>query len=465
MKTSRRSFLKSAGAAATALASPALGESGSSSPVNIVYLHSHDSGRYLSPYGYAVPTPNLMRLAREGVLFRQMYSAAPSCSPSRAALLTGQSPHQSGMLGLAHLGWSLHDYNQHIIHTLKQHGYTTILAGVQHVALDARIIGYDEILPGTHVSATDVAPHAAAYLRSNPKKPFFLDCGFFETHRDYPKPTDNADFILPPAPMPDNATTRYDMAAFHASARIMDNGIGLVLDTLEELGLAGNTLVISTTDHGIAFPDMKCDLRDTGTGVSFIMRGPGVFSRPGLCEALLSQVDVFPTLCDYLGIPRPGWLTGKSFLPILESKSAEINDAVFSELTYHAAYEPKRAVRTHRYKYIRRYDNRSREVLPNCDDGPSKSYWMREGWKQQDAVQPEELFDLVFDPNEHTNLAGEPSHATVLQEMRKRLDSQMTETNDPLLRGPVPLPPGGGAAPVDGDSPTEIMPPPPQLIY
>src|SRR5579875_2231831 len=215
MDTSRRSFVKSAGAAATALASPLRATAENAGPVNILYLHSHDSGRYLSPYGHAVPTPNVMRLARRGVLFRQMYSAAPSCSPSRAALLTGQTPHQSGMLGLAHLGWSLHDYKQHIIHTLGAHGYTSVLAGIQHVALDARVIGYDTILPGTHNSAVDVAPHAAAFIRSKPKQPFFLDCGFFETHREYPQPTDNADFILPPAPMPDNPTTRYDMAGFH----------------------------------------------------------------------------------------------------------------------------------------------------------------------------------------------------------------------------------------------------------
>ena len=462
MDQSRRNFLKSAGAV-SALAGPLQALAPPSGPVNIVYLHSHDSGRYLSPYGHAVPTPNLLRLAKRGILFRQMHSAAPSCSPSRAALLTGQTPHQSGMLGLAHLGWSLNDYKQHIIHTLGAHGYTSVLAGIQHIALDPKVIGYDQILPGTHQSALNVAPHAAAYIKSKPKEPFFLDCGFFETHREFPKPTDNADYILPPAPMPDNESTRYDMAGFHQSARILDNGVGMVLDALEEAGLADNTLVISTTDHGIAFPDMKCDLRDTGTGVSFIMRGPGVFSRPGVCEALLSQVDVFPTLCDYLGIPKPAWLTGKSFLPILEGKQPETNDAVFSELTYHAAYEPKRSVRTARYKYIHRFDGRTREVLPNCDDGPSKAYWMRQGWKTQAAVQEEELFDLVFDPNERTNLASDPTHAEVLREMRKRLHEHMSAAQDPLLAGPVPLAPGGRTAPVDADSPKAISPPPPRM--
>lgn len=463
MHHSRRSFLKSAGASASALAYPLRAPSDWSGPVNIVYLHSHDSGRYLSPYGHAVPTPNLLRLARGGLLFRKMYSAAPTCSPSRAALLTGQLPHQSGMLGLAHLGWSLNDYNQHIIHTLGAHGYTSVLAGIQHVAADPKVIGYDQILPGTHQSALDVAPHAAAYIRSHPKQPFFLDCGFFETHREFPTPKDNADYILPPAPMPDNISTRYDMAGFHQSARILDDGVGMVLDALDQTGIADRTLVISTTDHGIAFPDMKCNLRDTGIGVSFIMRGPGIFSRPGVCEAMLSHVDVFPTLCEYLGIAKPQWLMGKSFLPVLEGKIEEVNDAVFAEVTYHAAYEPKRAVRTRRHKYIRRFDGRTHEVLPNCDDGASKSYWMRSGWKQQAAVQEEEIFDLVFDPNERTNLASDPANAGVLQDLRRRLRENMEATRDPLLRGPVPLVQGGRTAPVDADSPKAIKPPAPKI--
>ncbi len=433
--------------------------------VNIVYLHSHDSGRYLRPYGHNIPTPNLLRLAKGGVLFRQMHCGAPSCSPSRAALLTGQTPHQSGMLGLAHLGWSLHDYKQHILHTLRSKGYYSVLAGLQHIAVDPKVIGFDEILPGTSKHAADVAPRAAAFLQSRPKAPFFLDCGFFETHREFPTPTDNADYILPPTPLPDNATTRYDMAGFHESARALDRGIGIVLDALDQAGLAQNTLVISTTDHGISFPDMKCDLRDTGTGVSFIMRGPGIFAQPRVCDALLSQTDVFPTVCDYLAIQKPQWLTGKSFLPVLEGKTEETNEAVFAEITYHAAYEPKRSVRTHRYKYIRRYDGRTTEVLPNCDDGPSKSFWLENGWKSEHLLQREELFDLIFDPNEHTNLAGHPDHSKALNEMRAHLDEWMTRTDDPLLKGPVPLAANGRIAPADADSPKAIMPPVPTVPY
>jgi N-sulfoglucosamine sulfohydrolase len=451
----RRGFLKAAGAALTTSFAPAQ-TAATSGPVNVIYLHSHDSGRYLSPYGHAVPSANLMRLARGGVVLRQMHTAAPTCSPSRAALLTGQSPHNAGMLGLAHLGWSLNDYHQHILYRLKQKGYYTVLAGLQHIAKDPHSIGYDEVYTEKDTTAANVAPKAVAFLKSKPRKPFFLDIGFFETHRDYPAPTDSTDYILPPPPIADTAQTRYDMAGFHQSARMMDRGVGMVLDALEEAALAENTLVISTTDHGISFPDMKCSLRDTGTAISCILRGPGPFKGPKSCDALLSNIDVYPTLCDYLGIEIPSWVQGKSFLPVLEGKQQEINNAVYSEVTYHASYEPKRAVRTRRYKYIRRYDGRTTTVLPNCDDGPSKSLWLQSGWKTAHLPQPEELYDLVFDAGEHNNLAHDPDHAEILGEMRGLLTDWMKRTEDPLLKGPVPLPSGGLTADVNAESPKHI---------
>ena len=454
--TTRRAFVKTvatASAAAVSRSAAGLGVGPSLLP-NIVYLHSHDSGRYLRPYGHNVPTPNLMRIATRGILFRRMHCAAPTCSASRSALLTGQSPHAAGMNGLAHLGWKLNNYNQHLLHSLReQKGYHTVLAGLQHIAVDPKVIGFDVILPGTHRLAADVADHTVEYLQRSPKQPFFLDCGFFETHRDYPAPTDNADYIQPPFPVPDNPSTRIDMAGFHQSARDMDKAVGRILDALEERGLRENTLIISTTDHGIAWPTMKANLSDTGIGVSFMMSGPGEFSKPGVCDSLLSHIDVFPTLCDYLGMTKPAWLTGRSFLPVVRGEAAEINDAVFAEVTYHAAYEPKRCVRTARYKYQRRYDGRTAYVLTNCDDGPAKSYWLREGWQNKPLLHQEELYDLVFDPAERTDLGRDPAHIATLQSMRKQLDDWMHRTDDPLLHGPVPVPPGGRSAPVDGISP------------
>ncbi len=119
---------------------------------------------------------------------------------------------------------------------------------------------------------------------------------------------------------------------------------------------------------------------------------------------MISQLDIYPTICELLNLERPGWLTGKSMMPVIRGDAKEINDQVFGEVTYHAAYEPKRAIRTHRYKYIRHFGGRTTPVLPNCDDGPSKSLWLSYDWKNQPVVE-ERLYDLVFDPLEHNNLA------------------------------------------------------------
>ena len=176
-----------------------------------------------------------------------------------------------------------------------------------------------------------------------------------------------------------------------------------------------------------------------------ILHGPGVFSKPAVCDAMLSNVDLFPTLCEYLQIEKPAWLEGKSFLGVLEGRQKSIHDAVFSEVNFHAAYEPKRSVRTERYKYIRHFDGRRKAVLVNCDNGPSKTFWLQQGWQRQPLLadtQGEELYDLVFDPAERTNLAANAGAQDILREMRGKLEEWMKRTDDPLLQGPIPVPPG-----------------------
>jgi N-sulfoglucosamine sulfohydrolase len=423
---------------------------------NILYLHSHDTGRFIQPYGHPIPTPNLQRLAEEGVLFRQAFCAAPTCSPSRASLLTGQCAHSSGMLGLAHRGFRLNDYSQHLVHTLRAAGYASTQIGMQHVAADARTTGYDHLVKVPSSEAACVAPAAVDFLANGPEQPFFLDVGFFETHREFiePTPEDDPRYTLPAPGLPDIPDTRWDMAAFKASARILDNAYGQILDALEQQGLAENTLILCTTDHGIAFPGHKCNLTDRGIGVVLILRGPGGFSGGKAVDAMISHVDIFPTLCDLLGIEPPDWLQGKSILPLIRGEAQEINEAIFAEVTYHAAYEPQRCMRTHRWKYIRRYGEQLTPVLPNCDDSLSKDAWLEQGWQGR-IVPQEQLYDLIFDPGETANLADDYTLQPVLDEMRARLAHWMHETDDPLLHGPVPAPPGAKLNDPLGLSPSE----------
>ncbi len=426
---------------------------------HVVYLHSHDTGRYVQPYGYPVITPAYQRLAEDGIVFRQAFSAAPTCSPSRAALLTGQSPHAAGLLGLVHRGFRLYDPRQHLATTLRDHGYQTVLAGTQHTwAGPASEQGYLHHCTPAGGSSADYADAAIAVLNQYRRgdAPLFLDIGFNDTHRVYPE-VDAADtrYVRAPALFPDTAETRRDWARHLASLHRLDRAVGRVLDALDATGMAENTIVICTTDHGLAWPGMKCTLTDHGLGVLLIVRGPGALSGGWVSDALVSQIDLYPTLCDLLAIERPAWLTGRSLMPIVRREADSVNDAVFGEVTYHAAYEPQRAIRTERWALIERFDSRDRPVLPNIDAGETRDLLLSRGLAERD-VAPLELFDTFFDPMQLCNLANDPACVEVRHDLRRRLHAWMSDTDDPLLRGPVPMPQGSVANPVDGQSADEM---------
>ena len=430
--------------------------------MNIVYLHAHDLGRYCRPFGYAIPAPNLQRLAEEGVLFRQAHAAAPTCSPSRAALVTGRWPHCNGMFGLASERWgfTLKDYSQHIVRFLKSHGYDTALAGVQHVARlpwadPCEVLGYDRFLnhtpqPPELFQYSRTVEAARAYLAERHEAPFFLSVGFLEPHRAGNtsvfsrtldgEPADLDDrYCLPMPHLPDTRVTRRETANFKMGVEIMDRQMGAVLRAIDYSGLRDDTLVICTTDHGPGFPAMKRTLTDRGTGVMLIVRGPGGsdFSGGKVCDALVSHMDLYPTVCELLGLDFPDWLQGNSLLPAVRGEVDEIHDMIFTEQSYHGDYCPLRAVRTQRHKYIRRFDVKAKKGV---DRGPAQVLWEEHGW--QGMPQPEEeLYDLLFDPHEANNLADSESHAGVLQKLSGYLRKWMQDTGDPITGDGVPPPP------------------------
>ena len=422
---------------------------------NILYLHSHDTGRYVQPYGFPVQTPNIQRLADQGVLFRRAFCATPTCSASRASLLTGHHAHQNGMLGLAHRGWSLNNYGHHLVNTLRPAGYSSALVGEQHIAEDPSVIGYDKVvqIDTTHVES--VVPATIEVLDQSLEQPFFLSVGFFETHRSFFEPTSirDARYSQPPPNLPDTPETRRDIAAFKESARSLDHGVGAVLDAIDSRGLASNTLVIFTTDHGLAFPGAKATLYDRGTGVLMMMRGPG-FAFGEVVDPMVSQLDIYPTICDLAGIDHPDWLEGRSLLPLVRGEVDELHDELYSAVTFHAAYEPQRAIRTKRFKYVRRFGERTAPVLSNIDDSPSKDVLLEHGLADR-PVAPEQLYDLVFDPGEAGNLAGEPAYAAIRDDLRGRLQQWMERTGDPLLHGVVDAPPGAQVNSPDQRSPAD----------
>lgn len=422
--------------------------------MNVLYIHTHDTGRYIQPYGYPVQTPNLMELAKESTLFRNAYCAGPTCSPSRAALLTGMAPHSNGMFGLAHRGFSLHDYKQHLAHILSDNGYETALCGIQHETEDVSLLGYRRILGNQEYSmgkcdedwhAFDVnnAKVTAEYITETHDKPFFLSFGMFSTHRKFPNPDGsvNPDYILPPSTVFDNPENRRDMAGFLTMAKTADECVRIVMDALRKSGEEDNTVVIFTTDHGIAFPQNKCNLYDTGIGVSLMIKYPGNRLSGKATDALVSQVDIIPTLCELCGIKPMDYLQGASLVPLLEGKADNVRNEVFSEVTYHVAYEPMRCIRTGRYKLIRYFGGYDFAMPSNTDDSPSKAMLMQNGFFERPREKTM-LFDLYMDPLERVNVAQEPGYAAILRELSDKLTDWMEQTDDPLLSGKV-IPPAG----------------------
>ena len=243
------------------------------------------------------------------------------------------------------------------------------------------------------------------------------------------------------------------MAEYIDAARTLDRKMGVVFDALEENGIADNTLVICTTDHGLAFPRMKCHLSDHGIGVMLIVRGPGGFDGGQVVDGLVSQIDLFPTICELAGIEAPTWLQGSSVLPLVRGEAEDVRDAILAEVNYHCCYEPQRAVRTKRWKYIRRYDDAEKWALPNCDDSISKTFMLEHGWADQ-PVESERLYDVVFDSSEAHNLAGNPDYADVLAEMRDHLERWRAETDDPVNENQIMVPPETAVL----NDPTDVSP-------
>jgi arylsulfatase A-like enzyme len=429
--------------------------------MNIIYIHTHDSGRIIQPYGHAVPTPNLMRLALDGVIFRNCFSCAPTCSPSRSALLTGTNPHSAGMLGLAHRGFQLRDPTRHMAAYFSNNGFETVLCGVQHEIQKGKehVLGYSRMLAGekpdpnisgaSKTMAADLSNAAAAaqYIIQSRGKPYFLSFGMECTHLPLPEPGQdiNPNYVQPPPSMPDHPKTRLDMAGYLTLAHTADRCVGIILKALNDSKMDENTLVIFTTDHGIAFPRMKCNLYDDGIGVSLIIQFPKRNHAGTVVDALVSHLDVFPTLCALTDLTPPPWLEGHSFLPLIRGETEKIRETLFAEVTYHAAYEPMRAVRTARYKYIRYFDDYPGVILANIDASRSKQFLLDNNLKTKEHFPNEMLFDLYFDPHEQDNLAENPQYDRIKDNLKARLTQWMAETQDPLLSGPVPLPSGAYA--------------------
>jgi len=452
---------------------------------HVILVICHDLGRHLPCYGLGgLRTPHLDRLAADGAVLTRYFATAPLCSPSRGSMLTGCYPHANGLMGLVNRGWDMPDRTPTLPQLLRDAGYITYLFGFQHEKRDARRSGYDHLLQvrGPHHAAS-ILPSVAEFLHgareSTRGNPFLAVVGLSEVHRPFQharyEPQDPAGVDVPGF-LPDEPAVRRDLGELAGMVQAVDEQMGLLLDTLADTGLDRQTLVMLTTDHGIAFPRAKSTLYDAGLGTALLARLPGVIPAGTVVDALLSNIDLLPTLLEAAGREAPAHVQGRSFWGLLRGPApagapppparapgplpglaglaglkgaaaagtppaavpAAPRTAIFAEKTWHDSYDPIRAIRTERWKYIRNFEARPELVLP-ADIAASPSAEVPEiAAALQRPRAPEELYDLGADPWETHNLAGVAAHEAVRAELAGRLQAWMQETQDPLLAGPIP---------------------------
>ncbi len=407
---------------------------------NIVVFLADDHGMLDSePYGATdIHTPNMQRLARDGMKFTHAFIASPACAPSRTAMLTGLMPARSGA-----------EAN----HTYKR-------AGIQSLPAVLREMGYQTAAFGKVAHGPDKDQHSfevfdkkddIAVVRKfmqerDAARPLLLFVGTNEPHRPWPdlQGYDPLQVKLPPT-FVDTPITREMRARYYTDVTKADMMLGQVYELVKEK-LGDNVLFIYTSDHGAQWPFSKWNLYDAGIRVPFIAAWPGVIKPGSGSNAMMQWIDLFPTLIEVAGGKVPAGLDGRSFAPVLRGKANKFRDEIFTTHSGDGAMNvyPIRSVRTREWKYLLNLNPELAHTthVDKAKDGDGWKYFA--SWYERAQTDPqaaavikryyqrpkEELYDLRSDPHELRNLAGETKQAKRLVNMRAQLETWMNAQND-----------------------------------
>jgi N-sulfoglucosamine sulfohydrolase len=426
---------------------------------NVLLMIADDLGLHTGAYGDTTAiTPNLDRLAREGVRFTNAFCTTASCSASRSVIHSGLHNHANGQYGHAHAehNFSYLPFVRPISSLLKDTGYRTGVIGKLHVnPLDR--FRWDLASEGRNRDVQSMADRARKFIHDGGGAPWFLQMGYADPHRAdrgfansiYPGVVRNQFVpakVAVPSFLPDNEATRREVAEYYEAANRLDQGIGFMLDLLRDTNQLDNTLVIFISDNGMPFPNAKTNVYDAGLRLPMLIRTPGQAKRGLVNNAMISWVDLAPTILEWAGAKLPAYpLHGRSFLPILEQENPSGWDRVYISHTFHEVtmYYPMRGVRTRQYKYIR-------NLFPELSFPFSTDLFGSETWRsvrnagvnarigRRPAEQylhraPEELYDITADPDELNNLARVSQHQTALAQLRADVTAMRTSTKDPWL--------------------------------
>lgn len=453
---------------------------------NILLAISDDqSWMHVGAYGdKATRTPAFDRIAREGVLFQYAYCGAPSCAPSRAALLTGRhiwELEEGGILfGILKSKFPI------FTHALQDNGYQTgatgktwgpgqLGKGWKRPLFQRRLNKHRIKNPRRGLNRTDYAANFEQFLKErDKKKPFFFWLGTTEPHQTYDigawkKAGKKLEDARLPGCLPDDPVTRGEILDYGLEIEHFDQHLGLAMALLEKAGELDNTLIIVTSDHGNPLPRSKCNLYDSGTRVPLAIRLPGRIPGGRKIDDFVSLVDLAPTILDVAKGKMAQQVSGRSLWPLLSSsKSGRLEaarDSIVTGFERHiicrrnGAGYPMRAIRTHQWAYIRNYEplrwpagdpdfNSSHQgFYGDCDRGESKRFILTHATEPK--VRPyflrafgrrpsEELYDMRKDPHQLHNLARDAQYLKVKQELARKMKAFLKSTGDPRQNGKDP---------------------------
>ncbi len=476
---------------------------------NILFIITDDESPTLGCYGDPVAiTPAIDAVARDGLIFRNAFATTASCSASRSVVMSGLHNHRNGQFGHQHHYHkfaSFHDVVRLALpRVIARSGYRTAQIGKYHVAPET-VFQFETYLKGDGRNAVQMAEASRDFLTNqSDARPFFLYFATADPHRGGGKDQDSKLELKPdlfgnlkrdrahpgvkevfydpaqvpvPAFLPATTETREELAQYYQSCSRIDQGVARLVQILKQANLYDKTLIVFTSDHGMAFAGGKTTVYEAGLRVPMIVRDPYQRPRGVASDALVSHVDITPTLLDFAGgldIKTNGpqdpidankfWAArneavkenrdgnkpfdsyhGKSWLHCLENPGDSHHETIFASHTFHEIqmYYPMRVVRDAKYKLI--WNIAHPLPYPFASDLWDASSWQAQWAKGKDAPygnttvgryiqRPEfELFDIAADPHETSNLANSPGHLDVLESYKAKLKAMQKELEDPWI--------------------------------
>jgi N-sulfoglucosamine sulfohydrolase len=424
---------------------------------NLVVFICDDLGSLdTTPYGATdVRTPNIQRLASRGLKFSQAFVASPSCAPSRAALLTGLMPARNG-------AEPNHTRPREEIKKLPKYlqelGYEVASFGkVAHYG-HGPYYGFDVVGGEAGGNYTGVSLAVEFLNQRKSDKPLCLFVGTNWPHVPWPETSDYdpAAVKLPPTHV-DTAKTRQWRTRYYAAVTKADDDLGAVLAAVQQRLDPAKTITLFTSDHGAQLPFGKWNLYDAGIRVPLIAAGPGI-KTGATTEAMVSWIDILPTLVELAGGTPPADIDGRSFAAVLRGEKSTHRDEIFATHSGDREFNvyPCRSLRDGRWKYILNLHPEFQYATHINRGGERDGLDYFRSWEAAAKTDPaaaqivhrykvrprEELYDLSADPHEQRNLAADPQHASRLAAMRDKLAAWMkaqgdtgTVFNTPLLIG------------------------------